>query len=192
MDAEPKLIDYGILAQALEFYQARGYNYREVPWVVSPEATNVTLPVDRIATSVSYGDLVGSAEQSFIELMIRGDKLTKHCAITPCFRDEERYDALHHAYFMKCELYDADATDANLHSMIDIAVAFHGRYLPVEVTETGPDAYDIVSVNSGHELGSYGFRQYKGQRFIYGTGCALPRLTTVITGVGASVAPMFA
>jgi len=191
MAAEPNLIDYGILAQALSFYQARGYQYREVPWVVSPEATNVTLPADRVATSVSYGDLVGSAEQSFIELMIRGEKLSKHCAITPCFRDEAQYDELHHAYFMKCELYDADATNANLQAMIDDAMAFYGDFLPVKVIETGPDAYDIVSVNGGHELGSYGFRQYKGQRFIYGTGCALPRLTTVIMGVSTPSAPVF-
>jgi hypothetical protein len=177
MAAEPNSINYAILAEALAFYTARGYEYKEVPWVVSHEATTVTLPRNRIATAVPYGDLLGSAEQAFIELLRRGQTLTKHCAITPCFRDEPEYDELHHAYFMKCELFDAQATPERLTQMINDAVAFFSKYLPVEVIATDI-GYDIMS--RGIELGSYGFRQYKNFRFIYGTGCALPRLTTVV------------
>ena len=177
MAAEPKTIDYGILAAALDFYQKRGYSYKEVPWVVSDEATNVTLPKDRIATRVPYGCLVGSAEQAFIELLKRGQQLKKHCAITPCFRDEPDYDELHHAYFMKCELFDAQATPQRLQAMIDDAVAFFTTYIPVKVVSTAI-GYDIEA--GGIELGSYGFRTYKKTTFIYGTGCALPRLTTAM------------
>lgn len=177
MAVEPKVINYAIMAEALAFYTQRGYTYQEVPWVVSSEATNVTLPHNRISTKVPYGDLVGSAEQGFIELLRRGHTLTKHCAITPCFRDEPDYDELHHAYFMKCELFDAQATPKRLQRMIDDAVAYFSKYVPVEVIPTDI-GYDIMA--SGIELGSYGFRQYKDIRFIYGTGCALPRLSTVV------------
>ena len=179
MAAEPNPIDYKILAEALDFYTKRGYSYKEVPWVVSEEATDTTRPKDRIATKVPYGDLVGSAEQGFIELLKRGDTLGRHCAITPCFRDEPDYDDLHHAYFMKCELYDGQATPEHLQTMIDDAVTFFSRYMTVKVVQTDI-GYDING--NGIELGSYGFRQYKKIRFIYGTGCALPRLTSVLQG----------
>jgi hypothetical protein len=178
MAVEPNPIDYATLGEALAFYGNRGYAYKEVPWVVSDQATEATLPHDRAATKVSYGNLVGSAEQGFIELLMRGEKLTKHCAITPCFRDENAYDDLHHAYFMKCELFDSQATPKRLQDMISDAVAFFRRYLPVDVISTG-SGYDIVSVADGIELGSYGFRTYNDTTFIYGTGCALPRLSTV-------------
>ena len=145
MAVEPKLIDYVVLGEALTFYVNRGYTYKEVPWVVSDQATEATLPHDRTATKVHYGNLVGSAEQSFIELLIRGEKLTQ-------------------------------ATHERLQDMISDAVAFFRRYLPVDVISTG-SGYDIVSVADGIELGSYGFRTYNNITFIYGTGCALPRLT---------------
>lgn len=175
MAAEPNTINYALLADALAFYTRLGYEYKEVPWVVSEEATNITLPVNRVATKVSYGgDLVGSAEQSFIELLKRGQTLTKHCAITPCFRDEPAYDDLHHAYFMKCELYDSQPTPERLQQMIKDAVAFFSRYTHVNILATDI-GFDIMADDI--ELGSYGFRQYKDTRFIYGTGCALPRLS---------------
>jgi hypothetical protein len=121
--------------------------------------------------------LVGSAEQSFIELLLRGEKITKACAITPCFRMEPKYDEQHHAYFMKLELINSDATSKNLRNMIGDAVDFFSRYLEVIVISTGPDMFDIVDKKREIELGSYGFREVNGQRFIYGTGVALPRLS---------------
>jgi len=178
MAVEPNRIDYRKLAAALDYYELKGYEYLEVPWVVSREATNVTLPKDRQATTSSIGDLVGSAEQSFIELLLRGVTIQKACAITPCFRDEEAYDDLHHAYFMKLELIDTDATQENLAIMIADAVGFLSHYLEVAVEKTGKGMYDIVSKKSSIELGSYGFRDTPVGRFIYGTGVALPRLDT--------------
>lgn len=179
MDIDPKPIDYAKLALGLEYYQSRGYSYIETPWIVSNEATNVTLPLDRVATTTQLGPLVGSAEQGFIELMKRGQEITKACAITPCFRDEDPYDDLHHAYFMKLELINTNATHKVLQEVIADAEAFLGRFLPVKVVKTGKDMYDIVDQAHGLELGSYGFRKYKKHSFVYGTGIALPRLDTV-------------
>jgi hypothetical protein len=179
MAIDPRYIDYAKLALGLEFYQSKGYAYIEAPWVVSREATNVTIPSDRHVTTTQFGDLVGSGEQSFIELMMRGTSLEKACCITPCFRDEPDYDELHHAYFMKLELIDTDATVEHLHHMISDATEFLGRFLEVKVIPTGDSSYDIVDVQHELELGSYGFRDFGHQRFIYGTGIALPRLDTV-------------
>ena len=155
---EPKYIDYRKLGAALEHYEARGYEYIEVPWAVRPEATNITLPAGREATAVQYGDLVGSAEQSFIELMMRGRAITKACAITPCFRLEETYDELHHGYFMKLELITTNATPEKLQATINDARDFFSSYTDVEIILTGADMYDIIDKHHKIELGSYGLR----------------------------------
>lgn len=179
MAIDPRYIDYAKIAQGLAFYTAKGYPYIEAPWVVSRAATNVTIPEDREVTHTQFGDLVGSGEQSFIELMMRGANIQKACCVTPCFRDEPEYDELHHAYFLKLELIDTDATKANLHHMIQDAKEFLGQFLDVSVIKTGESAYDIVDTHHQLELGSYGFRQFGKKQFIYGTGIALPRLDTV-------------
>ncbi len=179
---EPPRIDYSKLSEALMYYESVGYEYIEAPWVVEPASVAVTLPAGSTATSVSYGDLVGSGEQSFIELMRRGRAIHKACCVTPCFRIEDTYDQLHHAYFMKLELIDTDATPHNLQSMIGKAAAFLARYTDVSIVQTGSDSYDIVSSKNHVELGSYGFRSFDDKKFIYGTGLALPRLDTAIRG----------
>ena len=178
----PNFIDYRILSAGLNHYESLGYSYREAPWVVSNEAIQVTLPPNRQAQTLPYGTLVGSAEQSFIELLMQGENVTKACAVTPCFRDESAYDVLHHAYFMKLELIHTDATVKNLKSMINDARAFFSQYLEVDVIKTGDNMYDIVDAQQGTELGSYGFRSFENVSFIYGTGVALPRLSTVLKG----------
>jgi len=178
---EPSPIDYRKFAYALDHYESLGYGYVEVPWVVSHDSVAVTLPDDRVATAVQYGDLVGSGEQSYIELMRRGHAITKACCITPCFRMEPDYDELHHAYFMKLELINTDANEGSLRQMITDATALFEHYTPTDIEQTGPDMYDIVDKKRRIELGSYGFRTAHGQRFIYGTGLALPRLDTAIS-----------
>src|SRR5690606_35745906 len=106
-------------SESLDFYEARGYVYMEVPWIVSDEAINVTLPPEAEATTTPLGILVGSAEQSFIELLLRGENITKACAITPCFRDEiDGWDDLHQPYFMKLELIHTDSSDEVIVEMI--------------------------------------------------------------------------
>jgi hypothetical protein len=177
---EPARIDYRKLAAGLDHYQSLGYEYTEAPWVVDREVSNATLPLGRFATSVSYGDLVGSGEQSFIELLRRGVGIQKACCVTPCFRDEDVFDELHHAYFMKLELINTKATEENLEQMINDAREFFEKYTAVDVEQTGSNAYDIVDKERWFELGSYGFRVFHNTTFIYGTGIALPRLDTVV------------
>lgn len=183
MDIEPKRIDYRKFSDSLDFYESKGYAYMEVPWIVSEEASNATLPPGLEATMTQYGPLVGSAEQSFIELLLRGETITKACAITPCFRDEvDGWDDLHQPYFMKLELINTNASHEALVEMIQDATELFSRWLAVKLEETDI-GFDIVSAERGIELGSYGQRMLgDGQRFLYGTGLALPRLDTVLSG----------
>jgi hypothetical protein len=76
----------------------------------------------------------------------------------------------------------------NLHNLIHIAQTFFQQYLSVKIIKTTEEhnSFDIVEETTGIELGSYGIRQYKNPEleydftWIYGTGCAEPRLSSII------------
>lgn len=178
------LIDYQKIADGINYYSSLGYSELPVPWIIGFDAYNATRPPDRREFYTLGGYLVASGEQSFLDLMLSGTKLTKHFSITPCFRDEPDLDEYHHNYFLKLELIIANATHENLIEMIQEAKSFLDRYIPVPsriiCTHESEQAYDIVDGVHGIELGSYGIRTYKGISWIYGTGIALPRLDTVI------------
>jgi hypothetical protein len=61
--------------------------------------------------------------------------------------------------------------------MIDICLEFYQKYIPMAETKKTNIGYDIVY--RGMELGSYGIRedQFTNFKWIYGTGCAEPRLS---------------
>ena len=81
---------------------------------------------------------------------------------------------------MKLELFDTQATVPTLMAMVACASAFYEQYIPTNVVETGVNMYDIVDAHNDIELGSYGFRTWSEGTFTYGTGVALPRLSTVM------------
>lgn len=175
-------IKWKLVDAALDYYTRAGYQYLEVPWLISKEATNQTLPIDKeimeaISPKKSFGCLVGSAEQSFIQLML-DKKISsgKYCAATPCFRDDDP-DELHLTTFFKVELIDIN---------------------PIGNNDTFAKAWDFMSLLKGNsdlkfaetsegtdlmineiEVGSYGFRQMTDPKisWYYGTGLALPRFT---------------
>ncbi len=128
---------------------------------------------------------------------------------TPCFRDDPE-DDLHKSYFMKNELIYSEKFDQTddqinrLHIEVDRmaqqhCLKFFSQYLPGKVkvlpiaipeheNGNGIDAplntylFDLV-VEDGEqnlELGSYGIRQFHDSIWAFGTGCAEPRLSTVI------------
>ena len=186
MDGVNRRIDYKRLAQAQSFYEDLGYLYLEVPWHISAEAVGATLPAGRRAFPLLADTwLVGSAEQSFIQMMLDGRALGRHCAITPCFRDEEE-DALHMKCFMKLELFEfLPASDPEaarkMQAMLADAKAFFSRFLHVAEEKTA-EGIDIVCAQSGVELGSYGIRRLRdGRGWVYGTGLAEPRLGHVLS-----------
>ena len=175
-------IDYTKIVSALEHYTRYGFTEIEAPWIISHKAYVATRPSDREEFYTLGGYLNASGEQSFIELMQSGVKLTKHICVTPCFRKEPVLDEIHFLYFLKAELIDMDVSQENLQSMISNALSFYKQYLDVSViqTDTEGKAFDIVDTKHGIELGSYGIRTYENFSWIYGTGVALPRLDIAI------------
>lgn len=186
------MINYSLISDALEFYVNAGFSYVDVPWLVSQEVLEATIPDGASAQDNSlYGKfLVASAEQSFLQLMVDGRIFPgKYCAVTPCFRNEPE-DWLHKKSFMKVELIHIIGPDdvalLSLHKMINLAKHFFMQYAfcsTIDIVEIPGHRceinYDIMA--DGIELGSYGIRSYKNFRWIYATGIAEPRLSTVIS-----------
>ena len=172
------MIDYSKIARAVEFYRDRGFQYVEVPWVVHKEIIDITKPTDAKYFNTFIGSLVGSGEQSFLSM--RKKLSGKYVCVTPCFRDEKSVDELHRNYFMKVELIDTDPDDLDkaYWDMINISKEFFELYDFVDIinTEEGKDIY----IN-GLEVGSYGIRSYKDFYWVYGTGCAEPRLSQALS-----------
>jgi hypothetical protein len=137
---------------------------------------------------------VASAEQSFLQLQLTNVRSSLdsrdsggYVTLTPCFRNEPILDDLHQPYFMKVELIDWTGVSSNdVHDMIQLAYEFFSEYLPVDVVENkekdaGAYAFDIVSRRGRIEVGSYGVRQNETVGlWLYGTGCAEPRLSYAI------------
>ncbi len=179
------MIDYSLIADAIEYYQDQGYELIDVPWTVPKQVLKITCKEDHMFEDNKYLDnyLVGSAEQSFLDLIKRA-KLTygKYCAVTPCFRNDVD-DKLHQKYFMKVELIHYLekfwTLEIDLETMIYDAKTFFSIHLPVNVVETRDkrsySSYDIE--HNGIELGSYGIRMHENIRWIYGTGLAEPRFS---------------
>lgn len=179
------MINYSLLAHACGYYEDKGYKRIEVPWTVSAQIDDITKPADRIHMQLKHNDkcLVASGEQSFLYLYAK-DYLPKgrYQTVTPCWR-YEAYDGMHAKCFMKNELIITDEVNTDtLKQIIDDAVGFFSQYLEVEIVKTDI-GYDIVSKEGGYELGSYGIRHCEYMDWVYGTGCAEPRLSRVLNSI---------
>lgn len=192
-------MNYSHIGAAVEYYRSRGYVYVEdAPWHVGRDAYYATKPPDSVDVVLDAfrGDspndlpfdrpyMIASGEQSFIQMMLDGQSIKRAVCVTPCFRWEPRVDMLHRRYFMKVELINAhDVDDAHLMHMVHEACSFFEEFFPqVRVIET-EIGFDIVEKDSHMELGSYGKRHVfiggESLKWIYGTGCAEPRLSTAI------------
>ena len=65
------MIDYSKLAHAIEYYRSHGFHYIDVPWVIDREVMEMTATPSQVIES-DFGCLVGSAEQSFLQLLVDG------------------------------------------------------------------------------------------------------------------------
>jgi hypothetical protein len=177
----PEEIDYNLVAKAVNFYKSLGYRYMEVPWVVSKKAYYATKPpdTDDINCETLGGYLAASGEQGFLELMLRFGSLPQSKAVcaTPCFRAEQN-PPLTLPWFFKVELIDTETS--NFDRVLVDAHTFINRLVPCRFVNTGPDSVDIISNRNGIELGSYGIRRFENYEWVYGTGLALPRTTSVV------------
>jgi hypothetical protein len=173
-------IRWDFVSQAIAYYSGLGYRYVEVPWVVGSEAINVTLPSGRTAFSTMGGALVGSAEQSFIHMTLNGTLGEgDYVAATPCFRDDI-VDQWHQKAFFKVELISLSPTPLDSSLVLSMARMAHGFFTRMPGGESAvivctPDGFDIELGDV--ELGSYGYREYRGLHWVYGTGLAEPRFS---------------
>jgi hypothetical protein len=180
-------VDWARLAAAMKFYEGLGYRVVEVPWWVPRSVSSITCPDPAPVMSIpGIGDLVGSAEQSFLHMQGQ-DSLAagRFVACTPCFRNEPRVDALHRKRFMKVELYvNADVGRRALESLFSDAWAFmrtqvgFASDLHRVPTEEGWDI-ELGTV----EVGSYGLRTHGTHVWAYGTGVAEPRFSTALAAL---------
>jgi len=180
-------VDWKLLSDAITYFAAAGYKYVEVPWSVPSDVTRVTCPEDRWIVTSSLGDLVGSAEQSFMHLKrlgVLGDG--KFVACTPCFRNEDVVDELHQRTFMKVELYQpVDEADprGSLERHVEEVMGFYRSLLDPQIhgllKSVTMRQYAIDIELAGVEIGSYGLRSWDDASWMYGTAIAEPRFSTV-------------
>lgn len=174
------MIDYGKIALAVDMYSEAGYQYIDVPWIVKKKSIEVTSPANVRKFKTFAGFLVASGEQSFLEMQ-KDLKPGRYQCVTPCFRDES-VDDLHRQYFVKNELIsvldNAQNWEEELSYMKEQVLKFFGEFgePEFESTEFG---WDLMM--NGIEVGSYGFRICKDFHWIYGTGCAEPRLSQAVS-----------
>jgi hypothetical protein len=183
-------MNYHNISDAVAYYVSRGYFYRQdAPWLVSKAAYHATKPPGAEDIIVEWGDqphsfAVASGEQSFLQMLIDGVALKRAVCVTPCYR-VEKYNDWNKPYFMKAELINAhDVDHGHLLDLISDARSFFQDYVETRIVVTGDMTYDIVTKDGRIELGSYGIRSVeiagKDYEWIYGTGCAEPRLSKAI------------
>jgi len=181
------MINYGIIHDSNLFYEAEGFSRIESPWTVSKPISDITKPEEKQDFKIEYNQkvLVASGEQSFLYLYLK-QFLPKgrFQTTTPCFRDEI-FDSTHTKYFIKTELIDTQTvTEKSLQEITEKCLVFFSKYLNKKFLsiDKSEDGYDINYnfLNKQYELGSYGMRECDFLRWIYGTGCAEPRLSSII------------
>lgn len=182
------MINYLRLGQSVEFYLQKGYIPLESPWYVPEDIMNLTLPKNKDPQESLFfipknqKALVASGEQSL--LYLASQKLlpkNKIQTITPCFRDDPE-DTYHQKCFIKNELMIPFCDDDFLlEEMINQALDFFKTQVPdiqkLQVIKTN-EGFDIEY--NGIEIGSYGIRRTSEFNWIYGTGCAEPRISLVL------------
>ena len=178
------MIDYKILNDSIEYYEKVGYKRIEAPWTVTQAVSQITKPTEKEEFYIDNKKkvLVASGEQSFLYLYLKGFLPEgQFQTITPCFRDEV-FDLTHTKYFMKNELIiTGDGASVNSVDIItDQAFTFFGKYFrrnDLRIIKTD-EGFDINYKD--YELGSYGYRKCEFLTWVYGTGVAEPRFSTIL------------
>ena len=182
------MIDYKLLDESIKHYEENGFQRIESPWTVSERVDNITKPANKISFQLKHNNkcLVASGEQSFLYLYLK-NFLPKgqYQTITPCYRYES-FDFLHTKYFMKNELIKTDVVDElQLTKIVDTALSFYCKYFPDGLKVVKTDIGFDIEIE-GKELGSYGIRSCEFLDWIYATGCAEPRTSSLIKLHGIS------
>ncbi|HDR9105442.1 TPA: hypothetical protein QDB04_002283 [Burkholderia vietnamiensis] len=177
-----------LLHIALQWWQAYGFAYTDLPWMVPKQYTDAFRPSHCRDVPTLHGNFVGSGEQSF--LMLRDENRLPgpapgYIGWTPCLRDE-RLDHTHQHGFMKAEWFVPLDDDTDWHAKLlgllsrqsglfyALATQVLGEPLfAVTHEQVTPEQIDLVI--NGMEVGSYGLRIFHEKPYLFGTGLALPR-----------------
>lgn len=180
--SQDNLIRYDLIVKALDFYKSLGYKEINVPWHVRPEVSDITCPHPDLAYSFEDGVLVGSAEQSMIQMAMDGELIENHSyvAVSPCFRNEPELDVFHQKYFMKVELFHFGEDYQAYRTVLWDAFYFLSGLTKKPIKVVGYDDYNADFEIDGVEIGSYNNRYSNGITWVCGTGLALPRFTKVM------------
>ena len=168
-------IDCSLLLEAMQYYKKLGYTPLSCPMLVDRDIINITLPEGKIARGYNGKYYVGSAEQSFYQMIKDGFRPEgKYMLITPCERDEVE-DDYHFGIFLKVELV---SNKVSYQSILEDVLGFYKlKGYDVKVVREGLGK-DILMGDI--EVGSFGSRKYLGESVSFGTGLALPRISQAI------------
>jgi len=181
------MISYNLLAKSVEFYEARGYQRIEAPWLVTPAISKITKPhhsaefIVQKDSEEKIKSFVASGEQGFLYLINKGHlpESGTFQTITPCMRNDS-FDSTHTKYFLKNELISY-GKDRRCYSHLmsdarDFMKSVGGSTITgYGVTEDTADLY-----YKGVEVGSYGERTCDFVDWTYGTGLAEPRFSRLL------------
>lgn len=187
VDAPLNANTLGRIQDALNYWQQREYQFVNLPWLASRPVIEYTRPPQALGDDIytPHGGLVASGEQSFIQLWLEGrlQPDTPYIGWTPCFRQESVFDALHHFYFIKAELFVlCESLDADniQNGMVREATRYFVSQAGTATVVPLPDSQMDIEV-CGIEVGSYGRRKMpSGETYVYGTALAEPRLSEAI------------
>lgn len=177
------MIDFNLINKSIDYYSTIGFQRIETPWLVTEAVDSITRPrnVKPYIVEAKKKNLIASGEQGFLYLYLK-EYLPKgkFQTTTPCFRNDS-FDYTHTKYFIKNELINTkDVNCQQLLYMVEQAEKFFNSLLikgSVNIIDTS-DGFDIML--GEYELGSYGIRECKFLKWIYGTACAEPRTSKLI------------
>lgn len=176
------MISTFLVTCALNHYYLARYYPMTVPSVVDDDIIKLTIPNNIPVLPHLNQYYVGSAEQSFLQIIKDGNinqlMLGKYFAITPCHRTGD-IGEYNQEIFLKIELF---SITHNYRYLLKDALEFYSEHINCHTIPTAIGE-DIVS-EDGIELGSYGQRTLiiNGETvtYAYGTGLAEPRLSQAI------------
>lgn len=174
--------DLKLLRKAIAQYIQWDFRFLEyVPVVVDVDCLLATASNNQIAMVTDTKGLVGSAEQSFLQLIKEGklEGYKRYQAVTDCVRPLDN-DDWHQQVFKKLELISITTHAEELDSVICAAEEtmkhlLKGLDLPSNTLEIVPTDEGFDLELNGIEVGSYGNRVFRDIHYVYGTGLALPR-----------------
>lgn len=167
-------IDTELLLKAMLYYQDENFKPLSSPLLVSDCAVNLTLPKDVESQKHLGLNYVGSAEQSFYELLKDSPELSgEFMLISPCQRNDIPTET-NLNIFLKLELI---STTMSREEILEIVLKFYLDSFSEElfrVIQTS-EGFDINM--NGVEICSFGSRFINNRWISYGTGLALPRIS---------------